>query len=118
MWRLTLLAKKIGVPKALGITTEEWVKRIGGYVRQSLEERQDAVKELTAEGLSSRDIGEVLGIGKTTVLRDQRGLNGPNHKKSIEATEEESGPNGPKDSPPKPQTFNQVNDNIRHQRNW
>jgi hypothetical protein len=39
------------VPKALGFTTEQWVNdRLGGYVKMSIAERREAVKELAAEG--------------------------------------------------------------------
>src|SRR4029077_13289557 len=87
-WRLTLLAKQMGVPQALGITTEEWVKRIGGYVRQSLEERKEAVRELTQEGLSTREIGEVLGIDHATVARDRTVANATDKETMPEGSEE------------------------------
>jgi hypothetical protein len=33
-WRQVALAHKLGVPKALGMRTEEWVReRLGGYAR-------------------------------------------------------------------------------------
>jgi transposase len=72
-WRQIALAKRLGVPKALGLTTEKWVSdRLGGYVKTSISERREAVKELTAEGLSQREIGEVLGVDPMTVNRDLR----------------------------------------------
>ena len=70
-WRQVALAKRLGVPKALGLNTEEWVnKRLGGYVKQGVEERREAAKELKADGYSTREIGEVLGVGVGTVHRD------------------------------------------------
>jgi len=74
-WRQIALARRLGVPKAIGMTTEAWVsERIGGYVRLSLDERREAVKALTdPDGefqLSQREAGEVLGIGTMTVNRD------------------------------------------------
>jgi len=36
----------------------------------SIPERREAVAELTEEGMSTREIGEVLGVGKSTVDRD------------------------------------------------
>lgn len=74
-WRQIALAQRIGVPEAIGMTTEAWVReRIGGYVRIGLDERREAVKELTdPEGefhLSQRQAAEVLGIAQKTVSRD------------------------------------------------
>ena len=62
-WRMVALAKQLGVPKLLGLTTEEWVnKHLGGYVKLNVEDRREAVKELKADGYSTREIGEVLGV--------------------------------------------------------
>jgi hypothetical protein len=76
-WRQILLAKKLGVPEALGYkSVEEWVNaRIGGYARQSIDDRREAVRELSDEGLSQRDIGEVLGVSHGTVENDQNAQN-------------------------------------------
>jgi hypothetical protein len=73
-WRQIALGARLGVPDALGLSTRDWVhQRLGGYVRLSLPERREAVAELTEEGMSSRQIGEVLGVGKGTVHRDLSG---------------------------------------------
>lgn len=77
-WRQIALAQRLGVPAALDMTTEAWVReRIGGYVRLGLDERRDAVKELTnPEGeyhLTQRQAAEVLGVDHSTVSRDRRG---------------------------------------------
>lgn len=70
-WRQRALAWRLGVPQALGMSLEEWTeKRLGGYVRMSIPERREAVAELAAEGLSTREIAEVVGVGKSTVDRD------------------------------------------------
>jgi protein gp37 len=70
-WRQIALAQRLGVPKALGLTTEQWVKdRIGGYVKMSIPARREAVAELAAEGQSNREIAKVLGVDETTVRRD------------------------------------------------
>lgn len=67
-WRQIALAQRLGVPKALGLTTEQWVRdRLGGYVRMSKAELHDAVKNLTADGHSLRETGEILGISHTSV---------------------------------------------------
>ena len=50
-WRQIALGERLGVPKALGLSVDEWVKRrLGGYVKLSIEERREAVEELTAKG--------------------------------------------------------------------
>lgn len=70
-WRQIALASRLGVPEALGLSTREWVdQRLGGYVRLSISERREAVGELTAERVPTREIGEVLGVDQRTVQRD------------------------------------------------
>lgn len=75
-WRQVALGKRLGVPEALGISTAEWVKRLGGYVRLDVEERRSAVLELTAPvtdggmGMTKTAAAEVLGVGRTTIRRD------------------------------------------------
>lgn len=78
-WRLIAHAKKQGVPKALGMSVEHWVERhLGGYVRMSVADRREAVKDLAGGGESTRAIGEVLGVDHVTVLNDLRsGENSP-----------------------------------------
>ena len=72
-YRQILWAQQEGVPQALGLTTEQWVNdRLGGYVRMQVPDRRKAVAELSKEGLSTRKIGEVLGVSKDTVHDDQR----------------------------------------------
>jgi len=75
-WRQIALAKRLGVPKALGLTTEQWVNdRLGGYIKREVEERREIVKELVAEGMSQRGISEVLGVDEGTVRGDLRAEN-------------------------------------------
>jgi transposase-like protein len=70
-WRQIALAKRLGVPQALDLSTNEWVqKRLGGYIRQTIEERRAAVAELSSEGQSTREIAETLGVGKSTIADD------------------------------------------------
>jgi DNA-binding CsgD family transcriptional regulator len=58
-------------PEALGLSTEQWVQqRLGGYVKLAVEDRREAVAELTDQGHSQREIGEVLGVSQMTVSRD------------------------------------------------
>lgn len=70
-WRQVALGRRLGVPEALGLTTREWVdQRLGGYVRLSIEDRREAVKELTEDGLTTREAASVLGVDQSTVVRD------------------------------------------------
>ena len=60
------LAQRMGVPKALGLSIEQWVtERLGGYIKLSIPERREAVKELSSEGHSNCEVGKILG-GKQT----------------------------------------------------
>jgi hypothetical protein len=71
-WRRIARAKKLGIPQALGLSLEDWVmSRLGGYVRLSVADRREAVKELTDQDLSTREIGNILGVSqpKTVALR-------------------------------------------------
>jgi hypothetical protein len=70
-WRQIARAKKLGVPQALGLSVEEWVTtRLGGYIKLSIADRREAVKELAGEGLSNIAVGEILGVDETTIRRD------------------------------------------------
>lgn len=75
-WRQRALARRLGVPQALGMSLEEWTnQRLGGYVRESIEERREAVGELVnGEGISNRDAAEVLGVDEKTVRNDLRAI--------------------------------------------
>lgn len=42
------------------------------HVRLSILERREAVGELTEEGLSTREIGDVLGVNHDTVAEDRK----------------------------------------------
>jgi hypothetical protein len=106
-WRQVALGQRLGVPEALGISTAEWVERqLGGYVRLSIVERREAVKELTAphedggQGLTTRQAAEILGVSKNTVARDA-GLvpNGTDDRNEQEEMTLEAVPNGTDDLP-------------------
>lgn len=63
---------RMGVPRALGLSTQEWVEnRLGGYAKLSIQDRREAVKELLEEGFSQRQTAEILGVGEATVRRDK-----------------------------------------------
>jgi transcriptional regulator with XRE-family HTH domain len=71
-WRQIALAKRMGVPEALGLSTEQWVHdRLGGYVKFATDEdMQAAIKELKEkEGLSNREVADVIGVSEATVRR-------------------------------------------------
>jgi N6-adenosine-specific RNA methylase IME4 len=70
-WRQIALGQRLGVPKALGLSTDQWVKeRLGGYIKLSVEERRNAVAELKAEGHSQREIAAITGVDEITTARD------------------------------------------------
>jgi hypothetical protein len=72
-WRHINLARRMGVPQALGLTLEEWVdERLGGYIRLSDAEFHAAVLELKKEGLKQREIAQVTGRSQPTVNRELR----------------------------------------------
>jgi phage N-6-adenine-methyltransferase len=75
-WRQIKLAHRMGVPKALGISTQQWVtESLGGYLKLSPGEQEEAVGELTAEGYSQRQIEAITGINDTRVHRIQSASN-------------------------------------------
>ena len=81
----------LGVPKALSLTTEEWVKqRLGGYVRLSVEERRQAVTELAAEGQSNVAIAQVLGVDEGTIRGDRKSENSESDSKKARHSEASS----------------------------
>jgi hypothetical protein len=70
-WRQIALAQRLGVPNALGMPLEQWVnERLGGYIRLSIPDRREAVKELAANGHSNVEVGGILGVDEKTVRRD------------------------------------------------
>lgn len=78
-WRQVALAQRLGVPQALALTTQEWVEqRLGGYIRLSIPDRREAVKELTAAkedgggGMTTREAASVLGVALGTIASDTK----------------------------------------------
>lgn len=100
-WRQVALGVRLEVPQSLGLTTRQWVDRLGGYVRLSIDERREAVVELVAEGMTTRQVGEVLGVDHVTVLNDRRAVAGENspppadEEAAGQADESPSGENSP-----------------------
>jgi len=72
-WRQIALAKRLGVPQALGLTVEQWVNdRLGGYIKLSVTELREAIHELAdaSEGkLKQKEIAEIIGVHESTVSR-------------------------------------------------
>jgi hypothetical protein len=121
-WRQIALAQRLGVPEAIGMTTEDWVRdRIGGYVRLGIEERREAVRELTDKtgefGLSQRQAAEVLGIGKDTVRRDLLdGADAPVDAESLGSDIDDGGADAPAgactEPEPQPEPERETDDEI------
>ena len=78
-----LWAEQQGIPAALGLKLPDWVQRIGGYIKYSIEERRKIVGELSANGLSSEKIAPIIGTHPSTVRSDQiaKGVPRRTHKK-------------------------------------
>jgi hypothetical protein len=89
-WRQIALAKRLGVPQALGLSVEDWVTaRLGGYIKLSIPDRREAVEELAADGLSTREIGDVLGVDQSTVVRDANASSEQGNSQEISAAEDQ-----------------------------
>ena len=78
-WRQIALAQRMGIPEALGLSTEEWVQqRLGGYTRLSVSDRREAARELTArpdeggQGMTQRQAAQTLGVNEKTIRNDLR----------------------------------------------
>ncbi len=108
-WRQIAWADRQGIPKVMGYeNTRDWVKEeLGGYVQLSMEDRREAVLELTEDGLSTREAAGVLGVGKSTVAEDLAVQNRtdannepaellePEGKAVQDRTDDEESPEGP-----------------------
>jgi N6-adenosine-specific RNA methylase IME4/predicted transcriptional regulator len=74
-WRQIALAKRLGIPKALGLEVDQWVReRLGGYIKLSIAERREAVKNLTEDGYSTREMADILGVSHQTVANTVNNL--------------------------------------------
>jgi ParB family chromosome partitioning protein len=108
-WRQIALAFKLGVPESLGLGRREWVEqRLGGYIRLSISERHEAVAELASDGMSTREIGDVLGVDHSTVVKDNNGENSPPNELTDDDELEVYGENSP---PKKPHVANNSGEN-------
>ena len=67
-WRQIALGHRLGVPKALKLSTDEWVKqRLGGYVKYSITERTQAIRTLKDDGFTWEEIKGALGTGNDQI---------------------------------------------------
>lgn len=109
-WRQVAWAHRQGIPAALGLGTEEWVEKyVGGHMRLRIDERRDAVAELTEGGLSTREIGEVIGVDHSTIVRDRNGgADAPGLTDELSDQPDRDAVGGAN----APAKFNRVNDNI------
>jgi hypothetical protein len=77
-WRQIALAKRLGVPDALGLTVVDWVEqKLGGYIKLSILERQQAAIELKKEGHSGRQSAAILGVDESTIRADLANAGNP-----------------------------------------
>ena len=73
-WRQIAWGQKIGIPKALGLSTRDWVQRLGGYVKLAGKDRFYAELTLKADGLNYKEIGDVIGLSDEAVRVDLANL--------------------------------------------
>ena len=68
--RLAEVASDIGIPKALGLTPEQWAqRRLAGRLQLEREERQKVVAANPTK--SSRQLSEALGVSHQTIVNDR-----------------------------------------------
>jgi hypothetical protein len=76
-YRQVALGFRLGIPEALGLGRREWADRFGHTLR-SVEQRREAVAELSADGFSNRAIADALGVHHDTIDKDKLALVGGN----------------------------------------
>lgn len=85
-WRTIAGLKALGVPKALGLTDEEWLKKyLGNYIQLAVAERYDAVIAAKAAGLSNRQIAKTAGVDEKTIRKDLRADSKPRRGQKYKA---------------------------------
>jgi phage N-6-adenine-methyltransferase len=102
--RMTDVAQDLGIPQALGLTPQQWTeKRLAVQVRLSIPERRVVVAELTERGMSTREIGDVLGVDQKTVVNDRHAEEKSSDPKRDTAQQAESEPDAEEHSSPDPE---------------
>lgn len=72
-WRTIAGLKALGVPKLLGLTDDEWLKKyLGNYIQLAVSERYDAVVAAKTAGLSNRQIAAAAHVSEGTVRNTLR----------------------------------------------
>ena len=66
-WRMTALAVRLGVPRAMGLTTEEWIERLGGHVKMAITDRRRQPRPLRRSTTGRRG-----RLGQCLVFRTPR----------------------------------------------
>lgn len=97
-WRQIAWAFRQDIHTALGMSRREWAEKYHGYFRMPIEERREAVAELTDEGMSAPEIADTLGVSEKTVDRDRSAMSGtnvPDDLKGMQDGKDELGTNVP-----------------------
>jgi hypothetical protein len=77
-WRTIASLKALGVPKALGLTNEQWLKKyLGNYIQLAVAEQYDVLAAAKAAGLSNREIAKVAGVDESTIRKDLSAVSKP-----------------------------------------
>jgi Homeodomain-like domain-containing protein len=88
-WRHAALPANLGIPEALGLSLDEWIKKYcGGHIKMVAEKRREAALELSKDGFSNRKIAKVLGVDKNTINNDMTEFQSPHLKSLSEADDE------------------------------
>lgn len=87
-WRQIAWAFRQSIPELLGMTRREWVLQYHGYLRMPIIDRREAVAELVAQGMSTRQIADALGVGKSTIAEDLDALGVRNRTTDADETDE------------------------------
>lgn len=94
-YRQVALAVKMKAPEALGIDRREFVDTIGLRMGRSMVERDQAIRQLTEEGMSQTAIADILGVSPSTVRAVQRGEDPYRpHRPELPAGADENAPAG------------------------
>lgn len=83
--RLADLADGLGVPAALGLSTEEWLaRRLAGEIKLAQAARLQLLPALKAGGVSNVEAAKVLGVTEGTVRNDLAKLRGEDDERPVD----------------------------------